>query len=285
MDKRTRRIRTPANIELAVDTAGPDDAPSIVFLHGGGQTRHSWHGAMNSLVRMGYRAMSYDARGHGDSGWAEDGDYSVSALANDLDAVLADIPAPVGLVGASMGGMTAFYAIGRSARPMAQALVMVDIALRPAPEGAKKILTFMNANSDGFANLDEAVDAVSRYNPDRPRPANPGGLMKNLRERSGRLFWHWDPRLISSMQTPEPPAFADELLAVADGVTLPTLLIHGGKSDIVDDESIAEIRNLVPQTELYEVPGAGHMIAGDRNDAFNEGLIAFIQKYIPIAAR
>lgn len=84
---------------------------------------------------------------------------------------------------------------------------------------------------------------------------------------------------------PEPPRFAEALRSVADNVTLPVLLVRGGKSDIVDEEGVAEMQRLVPQTEVYDVAGAGHMIAGDRNDSFSAGLIAFLDRIMPVAER
>ncbi|MDX3910497.1 MAG: alpha/beta fold hydrolase, partial [Sphingobium sp.] len=107
------------------------------------QTRHSWAGAMRHLIVRGYFVINYDARGHGDSDWSSDGDYSIGALASDLRAVLSTITGPVALVGASMGGITSFYAIGAADYPIADALVMVDIALRPASAGVRKIQQFM----------------------------------------------------------------------------------------------------------------------------------------------
>jgi pimeloyl-ACP methyl ester carboxylesterase len=83
----------------------------------------------------------------------------------------------------------------------------------------------------------------------------------------------------------EPPSFTAELERVANRVTVPTLLVRGGRSDIVDDESVVEMRKLVPQTEVVEVGGAGHMVAGDRNDAFNEGVFAFLARHHPVRAK
>jgi len=161
--------------------------------------------------------------------------------------------------------------------------VMVDIALRPASAGVQKIRQFMTGHLEGFATLAEAADAVTAYNPGRRRPSDPSGLMKNLRQREdGRLYWHWDPRLMDQRPTSEPPSFTNELERVANRVTVPTLLVRGGQSDIVDDEGVAQMRRLVPQMEVFEVPGAGHMVAGDRNDAFNEGVLAFLARHHPV---
>jgi pimeloyl-ACP methyl ester carboxylesterase len=239
---------------------------------------------MRHLVDRGYFVVNYDARGHGDSDWSPEGDYSHNALASDLRAVLSTITGPVALVGASMGGATSFYAIGTANHPIADALVMVDIALRPAPAGVEKIRQFMTGHHQGFATLAEAAHAVAAYNPDRPRPSDPSGLMKNLRLRDdGRLYWHWDPRMMDQRPTSEPPTCTNELEGVSNRVTVPTLLVRGGHSDIVDDESVAEMRRLVPQTEVFEVPGAGHMVAGDRNDAFNQGVLAFLARHHPVS--
>lgn len=278
-----QRFHTRDGLTLVGDVGGPPNASAVVLLHGGGQTRHSWAGVMRHLIERGYFVVNYDARGHGDSDWSPDGDYSLKALASDLRAVLATITGPAALVGASMGGMTSFYAIGSADHPIADSLVMVDITLRPASTGVQKIRRFMTGHREGFANLAEAADAVAAYNPDRPRPSDPSGLMKNLRLREdGRVYWHWDPRMMDQRPTPEPPSSTNELELMSNRVTVPTLLVRGGQSDIVDDESVAQMRRLVPQTEVFEVSGAGHMVAGDRNDAFNEGVLAFLARHHPV---
>ena len=278
-----QRFVTPDDIHIVADVGGRPGGPSVILLHGGGQTRHSWAGAMRRLVDDGYFVMNYDARGHGESDWSPAGDYSLPALASDLLSIAATIEGRKALVGASMGGMTSFYAIGSSGGHVADALVMVDIVLRPAPAGADKIRRFMTSHPDGFASLAEAADAVAAYNPDRPRPADPSGLRRNLRLREdGRLYWHWDPRLMDVSPSAEPPSFTQALEQVSGAVRVPTLLVRGEHSDIVDDEGVADMRRRVPQLEVHDVAGAGHMVAGDRNDAFNKGVFSFLNRHLPV---
>jgi pimeloyl-ACP methyl ester carboxylesterase len=278
-----QRIFTASDgVNIVGDIGGPTDAPGVVLLHGGGQTRHSWSSAMSALVDEGYRVVGYDARGHGDSGWSPTGDYSLSRLAADLETVLGTIEGPLALVGASMGGMTSFYAIGHSPRPIARALVMVDIVLRPSAAGTARIRSFMTANRNGFASLEEAADAVAAYNPNRPRPVDSSGLLRNLRQRQdGRLYWHWDSRLLDTRRSSEPPEADNALVGISANVKLPTLLIRGDRSDVVDDSGVADMLDLVPQTQICQVPGAGHMVAGECNDAFNEGVLNFLRRYHP----
>src|SRR5690349_15322086 len=88
---------------LAADVGGPEDGPTVMLLHGGGQTRHSWSATWTFLADVGWRAVSLDLRGHGDSEWSEDGDYSMDAFVGDIRAVVAELSQPPILVGASLG--------------------------------------------------------------------------------------------------------------------------------------------------------------------------------------
>src|ERR1700760_2685424 len=117
----------PSGIALAADTWGDPDGPLVILLHGGGQTRHAWGETGARLGEAGYFAVAYDARGHGDSGWSPDGDYSLDALAQDLQCVISAVNGarPV-LVGASLGGATSLVAMGERLVD-ASALILVDI--------------------------------------------------------------------------------------------------------------------------------------------------------------
>lgn len=267
-------IVTKDGLTLRGVVAGPSHGRPVLLLHGGGQTRHSWNKTLKVLVENGYRVLAYDARGHGDSDWSPTGDYAISTLSDDLLLILSALDQPAALIGASMGGLTAFHAVG-SAGPVAQALVMVDITLQPADEGVEKINRFMTAHLDGFATLEEAAQAVTAFKPGRPGRANPNGLARNLRKRAdGRLYWHWDPRVLDA--TGE--GWLDELNHLSGGISLPMLLLRGGRSDIVDDRGVDMMIEALPQLEIMDVPGVGHMVVGDSNDAFNDGCLDFLRR-------
>jgi pimeloyl-ACP methyl ester carboxylesterase len=148
--------------------------------------------------------------------------------------------------------------------------------------GAAKIRSFMSSGAAGFGTLEEASEAVAAYNPHRPRPKSNAGLMKNLRLRGdGRLYWHWDPRVLQQVRHAEPPLFADRLNSAAERVRIPTLLVRGLQSDIVTEAAVADFRAHLPQLEVFDVSGAGHMVAGDKNDVFNQGVFEFMQRHLP----
>jgi pimeloyl-ACP methyl ester carboxylesterase len=246
-------------------------------MHGGGQTRGAWKKATTALASAGHRAISLDLRGHGESDWASDANYSLDAFAADVCAVAETLEQPSALVGASLGGMSALLAIGSGLN--ATALVLVDIVPQLNRDGAGKIGEFMRANPEGFASLDEAADVVAAYLPHRQRPADPSGLMRNLRERDGRLYWHWDPNFMSNMQgRGSSPDMGDRMQAAAKAVSVPTLLVRGALSEVVDEAGVEGFLRLIPHAETVDVAGAAHMVAGDKNDAFNDAVLRFLAK-------
>jgi pimeloyl-ACP methyl ester carboxylesterase len=227
--------------------------------------------------------VALDARGHGESSWAPDSDYSLAAQTRDLVAVLAALPPRPALVGASMGGITALAALGADRPPSASALVLVDVTPKVDMAGAERIAAFMRANPEGFASIEEAADAVARYNPHRPRPRDPSGLRRNLREVDGRLYWHWDPAFLGARRL-EPEVYQAHLEAAARKIRLPTLLVRGALSDLVGEAEVAHFRALIPHAQYVDVAGAGHMVAGDRNDAFVDAIVRFLDRVDATAA-
>lgn len=282
MNPRTRLPGTPEpmhlwkgadGIRLAGDSWGDPHHPLVVLLHGVGQTRHAWRRTGALLGESGYYAVAFDARGHGDSDWSLDGDYGRDTMVRDIQCVIQALGgrSPV-LAGASMGGATSLIAVGEG-HVRARGLVLVDIAPRIESDGVARVNAFMEAKPDGFDSLDEVADAVSRYRPTRQRPSNLDGLARNLRlGPDGKLHWHWDPRLSA-----RPRDAIERRLAAARRLTLPTLLVRGAYSDVVSEEGVREFLTLCPHGQYVNVEGAGHMVAGDRNDVFGRAVVDFIR--------
>jgi len=160
---------------------------------------------------------------------------------------------------------------------IASALVLVDIAPKMNRNGAAKIQAFMQAHPEGFATIEEAADAVEAYLPQRKRPRSIDGLKRNLRRNeSGRFKWHWDPAFMTPRKwDPDIQRRFDE---AARNLAVPTLLVRGSESEVVDQEAIRHFQELVPGVRLAELEGAGHMVAGDSNDAFNRAILPFLDE-------
>jgi pimeloyl-ACP methyl ester carboxylesterase len=149
-------------------------------------------------------------------------------------------------------------------------------------EGRNKIGAFMRSGFNGFDTLEDAADTIAAYVPHRPRPSDLSGLKKNLRQRGdGRWYWHWDPRFITNREGVDGQdglVNHERLCVAAARISIPTMLVRGRMSDIVSDESVRELQELVPHAEVVDVAGAGHMVAGDKNDVFNSAVIEFVNR-------
>lgn len=277
---RTTRIAISDGLTLAADVGGDPNHPCVVLMHGGGQTRFSWMGAGDALIAAGYHVINFDARGHGESDWAGAGGYSLRHSADDLVAVIDGVSGPFALVGASLGGATALRGLADGMNPAA--VVLVDIVPNPDPRGVMRIRAFMQGKPEGFESLDEVADAIMAYNPHRSRPRNLEGLKRNLRQRTdGRYHWHWDPAFLGRDIDVELVELAETIEGARRAQDVPVLLIRGLSSDVVNEAGSVILNEALPRLEFFDVAGAGHMVAGDRNDIFNAGMLHFLARHFP----
>lgn len=269
-----------AGLQLAATVTGDPENRPVVLLHGGGQTRRTWESVCGRLAELGWYTVAVDLRGHGESDWASDGDYGIEALVADLRAVVEGLRSPPVLIGASLGGLTSLVLLGE--QPDAgSALVLVDVAAKLEIAGMERIRDFMLSRLDGFASLEEAAETIAAYNPNRTRKPDPRGLTSVLRQRDdGRWIWHWDPAFMGAApdrarqgRNPTDPVLLE---ASARRVEVPTLLVRGRQSDLLSEEGAAHLQALIPHARYVDVAGAGHMVAGDRNDVFGDAVTAFL---------
>lgn len=272
------RFETASGLTLAADIGGPETGQPVILLHGGGQTRHSWSKAVFELVAAGYRVISPDLRGHGESQWCPLGRYTLDDYIADLGLILATLPSAPVLVGASLGGVVSLIGQGEQRLPRARALVLVDVVPRMEAEGIREIINFMSANPSGFASVDAAAEAVATYLPHRPRRSSTQGLLKNLRQRNdGRYYWHWDPAIHAHRGSPDHmEVMAQRMEKAAEQIDLPTLVVRGARSRVVSAEGVAQLAKLIPHACHVDVAAAGHMVAGDQNDEFNAAILDFL---------
>ncbi|MEO8559728.1 MAG: alpha/beta hydrolase, partial [Rhodospirillales bacterium] len=180
------------------------------------------------------------------------------------------------MVGASLGGLSAMVAGGDN-DPFA-AIVLVDIAPHIEMRGSDRVLEFMRDKLEsGFADLEEAANAVAAYLPERPRPTDLKGLQKNLRKRDdGRWRWHWDPRFVSGDRKVDGARNPERLAAAVAKITCPMLLVRGRMSDVISEESVRKFLELQPNARFTDIARAGHMVAGDANDVFTDAVLDFL---------
>lgn len=267
-------------IRLAADTFGDPDAPVVLMLHGGGQTRHAWHATATNLAEAGWRAITVDLRGHGESTHPRPAAYALEDFAADVRALIASIAGDLVVIGASLGGIASLLAITEPPQaPTTAGLVLVDVAHRFQPRGGGRIVSFMEQHPDGFADLSDAAEAVAAYLPHRARPRDTAGLRHNLRcNEDGRWIWHWDPEILTQARPliQNQTQLSERLTQATKRLRQPCLLVRGAASDVLTTSIAREFTELAANATLTEVPGASHMVAGDNNDAFTAAIRAWL---------
>ncbi len=269
---------TPDGLRLAADVIGDGRRGSVILAHGGGQTRHSWASTARRLAERGWKAVSLDLRGHGESDWDPKGDYQIVRFAEDLVAVAHALPGRPALIGASLGGMSGLVVETLVAPGTFSSLTLVDIIPRSDPSGVEKIMGFMGANLEhGFDSLEAAADSIAAYLPHRTRPSDLSGLRKNLRlGEDGRYRWHWDPRFVSGVRRTPSEAPPEVMNARYEDIDIPVHLIRGRMSELVSLDAATAFVASLKRGAFTDVADAGHMVAGDRNDVFLEAVIGFL---------
>jgi len=276
-DIRRRQIWTDDGIRLSLRYYGDDRAPCVLMAHGFGQTQYAWEDTGRRLAAAGWQAVSYDARGHGESDRAPSGEYDFEQFVEDFRRVCASLPNHPAVIGASMGGLTALLAHSEKPKVELNSLVLVDIAPRWDDSGVEAMLSFMRQNPKGFETLDDAIESVRGFLPHRRRNGSGDGLTRNLRQgNDGRWYWHWDPAMLALAE--KSSNLQSRLKSASRRLKIPTLLVAGGQSEMIGQEHIEEFLKLAPHAEQTTVEDATHMVAGDRNDHFMGAVTPFLKR-------
>ncbi len=255
---------------------GNPDNPPMLLLHGFAQTCHSW-----DFVALGfsddYHVIVLDQRGHGDSDWAPDGDYSPETQQKDISAVV-DALGLEGfvLMGLSMGGRNSFtYAANNPGK--VKALVIVDAAPQNMTQGTDNIRNFVQQD-DELVSVDAFVDRVLQFNPRRDRQQVRGSILHNLKELpNGNWTWKYDRALRRpGRRMGSDPDTEQRLWGYIRSLQCPTLLVRGGASDIVALDTADGMHQAIPNSRLATIEGAGHLVMGDSPSGFQNAVTEFI---------
>ncbi len=243
-----------------------DDAPRVVFLHGGGQNAHTWD---TVVIGLGLPALSVDLPGHGRSAWREDGDYGPKLNASAVEPVVRDLAGEAELVvGMSLGGLTAMR-LAVAAPDLVRTLVMVDVT-PSAPERH----TEMTAEQKGtvalvqgertFPSFDAMLEVTIAAAPHRDRESLRRGVFHNAKRLDdGTWTWRYD-----SIRKGE--GF-ENLWDDVPRLTTPTTLIRGANSFFVNDDDAAEFARTAPGFQRVQiVENSGHSVQSDQPRALVE---------------
>jgi len=271
-------------LALAGETYGDSAGPPVLFFHGGGQSRSAWRGSARKVAEAGFYGISFDLRGHGESDWANDGDYLLDAYGRDIAEIITHFDRPVTLVGASRGGQSALVGAAKyiaSENGIAEnirLIMLADVAPDMINEGVDGIRQFYAEGETGFASFADAASSLHRHL-GQPLMDDPQRLEKSMRkDEAGRLHWHWDPKT-GAQEFLNPPSENQSVLAGAAGVSCPLVLVRAEHSHLLTDAGVAHFKELAPQLEILWARGAHHMFTADRNDSFAAQLLDCLARY------
>lgn len=281
----TRKVinfKTAEDITIVANAFGkPTDTP-VLLLHGGGQTRHSWKKTGERIAAKGWYVIAPDARGHGDSSWSKQLNYSFTYISQDLLHIINSLKQKPVLIGASMGGLTSMMVLSQYP-DIAKALILVDVSPKLEKKGVDRIFKFMAANPEGYESIEAVQAAIANYLPHRKNTGSTNGLKKSLRRLpNGNYSWHWDPKMLEVWQSlsshRNPSEFDGLFTEVLTNLSIPNLLVRGGISDVVSKATVKELLAIAPNLQYVDIKDAGHMIAGDSNDIFTNALLDFLRQ-------
>jgi pimeloyl-ACP methyl ester carboxylesterase len=260
-----------------LDWGSPEKSP-LVLLHGVGQTCHTWD-LFAAAMAPHFHVMAFDQRGHGDTDWAPDKDYTRKVMVSDVAAFTQALGLNrFFLTGMSMGGANSL-SFTANHPDRVEALVVVDVGPRVESKGVQHIRDFMT-NCREFNSLDDAAEVIHRFNPRRSLEVIRNfTCVYNLKQLpSGKWTWKYDTYFSEGHRRINVKQMHDELATEVKNIRCPTLLVKGGESDVFSLDGAKELQQLIPASEFALVPKAGHSVMGDNPPGFEAAVRSFYQK-------
>jgi len=254
---------------------GRRGAQTIVLLHGGHQSCHSWDLVSLHLARK-YHVLALDQRGHGDSEWARDVEYTNHTMSQDAEAFIKamNLNRPI-LVGHSMGARNSML-LAKHDHSYLRAMVIVDVGPEVSERGRAAIMGFVQANQE-FDDLDHFVANVQKYDPYRKREHIERTVKYNLLKRADGKFiskCDYNPRRLGVLRG-QGPLESITLDDVAK-FNLPVMVVRGENSNILEPDAAERFVAALPNGRLVTVPNCGHNVHGQNTKGFLEALNGFL---------
>ena len=234
--------------------------PTVLMLHGSSQQAHSWDFVSLALSDE-YHILALDQRGHGDSDWAPEGDYSIEAQQGDIDGFVEALGLDnFILIGHSMGGRNAYVWASRHPKAL-KALVIVDTGPETGARGQERIRQFRQL-PDELDSFEEFAQRIQQYT-GRSREQTIGALKYSIRQRpDGKWTWKYD-KLMRTPGRRERSWTPEQLWECVNRIDCPTLVLRGSRSDLFLEETMNRMQQAIPDCVTVTIPGAGHLVQGD----------------------
>lgn len=273
---------------------GPSDAGVVLCVHGLSRQGLDFD-TLAQTLRQRSRVIAVDVAGRGHSDWLADPmAYQIPTYAADLAALVAHLRAdkpdlPIDWVGTSMGGLIGM-ALAAQPKMALRRLVLNDVGPVIQWEALLRIGTYLGQNPsfDGeqaaVAYLASISTGFGPHTSEQWRALS----LPLLRERAGRWWLHYDPAIAAPFKAMT--ATADEAVAkqivqagetalwgLYDAIRMPTLLLRGAQSDLLNPHTASLMTQRGPRAQLVTFEGVGHaptLVADDQVAAVRDFLWA-----------
>jgi pimeloyl-ACP methyl ester carboxylesterase len=254
---------------------GNKDRPTIVFLHGGALTAHTWDLVCLAL-RDDFHCVALDQRGHGDSDWAADGDYSIGAALSDSKGFVDHLGLDKFiLVGMSLGAINSLAFAAAHPERLSH-LVIIDAGPEMRRPGSSRIRDFVTQVQE-TVTVEAIIEKALEFNPRRDPKILRRSLMHNLRQQpDGTWRWKYDTQRFKAL---DQEVHRAERAKLADGlarIACPALVVRGGESDVFHEEDGIRLAQRLPKGKFVTVPKAGHTVQGDNP----KDLVAELRRFL-----
>lgn len=260
-------------VRLACRWSGPEGAPVVLLIHGYTGQMRNWALNVPTLADAGFRTLSVDLPGHGDSGAPANADrYALDQIADDLVALTDRLEcADACIVGHSMGGAIAEeYAIRRSAT--LAALVLVDSAggaSGPERSGWGDLLPVLEG-ADAVGGMGAVFDELVARGL-RPAAAETTverrALLRREFARTSFPGFRFGAEALRDRR--------ETLLDLAT-LTCPVLVCHGSEESPALIAVSDDLATSLPHAERAVISGAGHNPQFETPQPFNALLVNFL---------
>jgi pimeloyl-ACP methyl ester carboxylesterase len=279
------RFHNAQGLELHANIWPNDGAPSCLLLHGFGHHSRIWDPLARHL-QTDYQVLALDLRGHGDSDWDADRDYSHAALLQDLVALTARLELDnFHLVGHSLGARVAMLFAADYPQQVAS-LTIIDTGPEADPRGIRRIRMDAVRQPSTFANLHSYREWLGARHP----LACPRGLQYLADHGVRQTGSHWlvktDPAFVAALWQQDFASTTDDPGCTPLSQTLwqclarthcPTLVLKGQISSILRrDTAIRMVERCLARSELDVVPMAGHAVLLDNPEYCIAAISSFL---------
>ena len=244
---------------------GDPGKPTILMLHGIQQQAHSWD-FISLPLSVDCRVIAVDQRGHGDSDWSPDGDYSTDAYVGDVQNLVVALGLKnFHLMGHSMGGRNSLAWASQNPGVL-KSLTIVDTGPETQRRGSDRIQRFREL-PDELDTLEEFAQRVMEYT-GRSREQTLGALKYSIRQRDdGKWTWKYD-KVIRTRGFRAPAWTSEQLWEGWRKIDCPALVVRGARSDIFADETMQRMASEHYDCTTVTVSNAGHLVQGDNPPEF-----------------